>query len=90
MSACPAIPIDEASVSTASNTMAGTVPVVAGKPFKFHGINETLIWDGQRLYIEQNNVGIADGEYTKFSIVNGAISSAGQAPLASYTPGICG
>jgi len=69
--------------------MAGTVPMFAGKPFKFHGINETLIWDGQRLYIEANNVGIADGEYTKFSIVNGALSSAGQAPLASYTPSIC-
>ena len=89
MSACPVIPTDAPSASSADQPMVGTIPVMAGKPFKFHGMTGTLVWDGQQLFIEPNNNGIADGVYSQITVTNGAISGVGQTPSPGYTPNIC-
>ena len=70
--------------------MAGTVAVFAGAPFRFPGINGTLVWDGQRMYVEPMGKALVDGTYSLVTIKNGGIVAVGQASSPGYTPGVCG
>ena len=90
MTACPTIPTDPASISSAQQPLVGTVPVMAGAPFRLRTMAGDLVWDGLRLHVEPPTGGIADGVYTQVTIVNGVITSVGQAVSPGYTPGICG
>lgn len=87
---CTTIPTDAATVSSAEQAMVGTIPVMAGEPFRLRTMSGDLVWDGKRLFVEPAKGGIADGSYTRFDVINGVIAQVGQAESPGYTPGICG
>lgn len=60
----------------------------SSSPFTVCVGTNSLAWDGQVLTLHKGTP-IADGEYTAFTIRNGCIVSADQAPVPEYTPPPC-
>ena len=60
----------------------------ANDPFTVCVGTNALVWDGQSLTVYRGTP-IPDGEYTAFTIRDGCLVSAGQAPVPEYTPPPC-
>lgn len=60
----------------------------ASTPFTLCVGTSSLVWDGQVLSVNKGTP-IEDGEYTSFTVRDGCIVGAGQAPVPEYTPPPC-